>query len=861
MDQTTLKVAFAAFVHGIDALIDTNAPVEDEMAVGRQGLQKSPGGPTPGSRGACAVIRRMIEEFMLPGVLVEDVPGNTDRLVDLAAGYQNPKTPMQWIIAMADELANGRHIGGPGSNHPQGIKTAEAAGRVLSPIFEHLLKDDSAGSARAGSYEWSYPTELISPENIFPVKTNGTGIRSGFLKVCEKFIDTAAGLAHREESPSLWFEHFESLVMAATSLISSREDGGPHSDVPLFDHLRMTSAFAVALYLYHTSIGELSPENIESIRNCDLRKFLIIGGDFYGIQNFIFNDSGEGGKNRSKILRGRSFAVSLFSELAADMLCRSIGIPSISVILNAAGRFVILAPNTKAASDAVLSVKRTVNDWFMKISYGEMALGISPVEASPRDFTGDHFGLLWEKLSRRMDDERYARIDLDRFGGTVEAYLKDFDRDLAHPLCPFCGKRPSSDKLEGCDLIGEAKSTCGICHDQIFLGTMLVKEQQRIAIIKADAPLPGGDSAELVEPIFGKYQIVFTGRYLNEMASEGLLLRYWDISAGLSGPLKNVTMKFINGFVPECTEASLEEERLLFGKKSHKKKEELTDRKTIGGPKTFDHIARMALNKADAEGEGFIGVEALGILKADLDHMGLLMSCGIPQDRFIPARLVALSRQVNWYFALYLPHRLKTTPEFSDIYTVFAGGDDLFLIGPWNRIIELAADLSRTFADYVCHNEKVHFSAGITLHKVHTPLDRLARSAELALSRSKDGGRDRITLFGETAQWGEFLKLLEIKSKLFEWKESKKINSAMLFRLNELAGMAEEAKRVLKLDDVKLEQLQCLKWRALFHYTAARNVGKDFWGEFSVAIEWLEKYGAQLRIALWDVIYNLRKGA
>lgn len=880
MDETTLRVAFAAFVHDIDVLIKGDITLEDEPPRRRDKLDESPPGPAPGPVRARAVIRRMIEKHMLPAMLIGDSPEHTDALVDLAAGYLDPRTPMQWILATADELANGCCEGNPAQGRPYGANTAGDGNRVLLPIFERLLRDDSNGSGGTGPYEWSYPLEEVTPGSIFPIKAGKTEpekgeSRSGALKIYESFMGAAARLAHREESPSLWFEHFESVVMAATSLIPSPGHGGHVSDVPLFDHLRITSAFAVALYLYHRSLGALSTQSVGSIRDFDSQKFLVIGGDFYGIQNFIFNDSGEAGKNRSKILRGRSFAVSLFSELAADMLCRRIGIPSICVVLNAAGRFIIIAPNTEAAKDAAASVQATANEWFMKISYGEMAIGIDAIEATPRDFAAGNFALLWEKLSRAMDRRKYSKIDLDRFGGAIQTYLDDFDRDLTHPLCPFCGKRPSSSELEGCNLADDLKSTCRVCHDHILLGTKLVKER-RIAITGIDARLGDRDSAKLVEPIFGKYQVSFTDEHLNKMAAEGRLLRYWDISMEASDTaLKDVTIKFINGSVPKCTEESLRDERLEFGKKSPKKKKELTDRKTIGAPKTFEHIASMALKPAP-DGKGYVGVEALGVLKADLDHMGVLMSCGIEQDLFTPARLLALSRQVNWYFALYLPHLLKTTPEFKDIYTVFAGGDDLFLIGPWNRIIELVAVLKRTFADYVCHNEKVHFSAGITLHKVHAPLDKLAHNAESALSKSKDEGRGRITLFGVTVKWEPFLELQEIKAKLFEWMESKLVNSAMLFRLKELAVMAEESKMVGKLTEVHMEHMQCLKWRALFHYMAARNIGKgirsanqperelkrtEMIDEFSRAAGWLDHYGAQLRIAFWDVIYSLRKGA
>jgi CRISPR-associated protein Csm1 len=319
----------------------------------------------------------------------------------------------------------------------------------------------------------------------------------------------------------------------------------------------------------------------------------------------------------------------------------------------------------------------------------------------------------------------------------------------------------------------------------------------------------------------------------------------------------------------------LKDKRLFLGKKGWKKKKELLDPKGVGAPKTFEHIAAMAFNISQ-EADGYRGIDALGVLKADVDNLGLLMSCGMEPDRFTPARLLTLSRQVNWYFALYLPHLLKVTPQFNDIYTVFAGGDDLFLIGPWNRVVELARVLHKTFAEYVCQNDKIHFSAGISLHKTHAPLDKLAHETEAAIGKSKDEGRNRITLFNETADWDEFLLLQGIKDKLLEWRESKLINNAMLYRLDEFIAMAEEAKLVLEQQEIHIEQMQCLKWRALFHYTAARNVGRDvkaetpkqkelkkaeMVNEFSCAVDWLATYGARLKIALWDVIYNQRKGA
>jgi len=54
---------------------------------------------------------------------------------------------------------------------------------------------------------------------------------------------------------------------------------------PFYDHSKMTAALTSAIYLYHKQNDTL---NIEAVKNYEDKKFLIITGDFYGIQNFIF---------------------------------------------------------------------------------------------------------------------------------------------------------------------------------------------------------------------------------------------------------------------------------------------------------------------------------------------------------------------------------------------------------------------------------------------------------------------------------------------------------------------------------------------------------------------------------------------
>ena len=97
--------------------------------------------------------------------------------------------------------------------------------------------------------------------------------------------------------------------------------------------------------------------------------------------------------------------------------------------------------------------------------------------------------------------------------------------------------------------------------------------------------------------------------------------------------------------------------------------------------------------------------------------------------------MAALSRQMNAFFAIYLPWLCRT--RYPNAYTVFAGGDDFFLIGPWQSQMDLARDLRAEFARYVADNPGIHFSAGLSMTKPGLPVRHLAELGEQALDAAK----------------------------------------------------------------------------------------------------------------------------
>jgi len=864
MDDTTLKISLAALMHDMGKFTDQVVlSVTDEYLNNNSQLYCPFNKEQNRHTHTHAVFTAaFIEEYKdwLPPQFNEGGWGEGDAFVNLAAGHHNPSTPLQWIVAMADRISSGfdRHSF---NDYNQRIPWKDYRKTRLIPLFEQIRLPSNVEHQK---YEpqFRYPLKRVSPVNIFPsiintYETLEEQAKHEYTVLFDFFREDLKKLDHRLENIELWGEHFESLLMIYTSAIPSARAGDVVPDVSLYDHAKSTAALAAAMYLYHLDTDSLSTT---AVQDYDADKFLLIGGDFYGIQDFIFSTHGDIRKYRSKLLRGRSFTVSLLTELAADLICRKIGIPLTSVALNAAGKFTIIAPNTPAAKHAVNEARQEINNWLVNISYGQNAIGLSTIKASPEDFVNGKFLDLWEKLQSRMSNRKLSRIDLENHGGVFSDYLNKFRNDLPQPLCPLCGKRASSPESGNSRYIRDDDTNffcCDICRDQVFLGTNLVKKKRIVILDKNTAQNLKYDDC-LYEPIYNNYQLIFSEDNESLDFNSSHIIHHWSLSYILEKETRsNIAIKFINGYVPVFSEYDKTDSRF------NKMEEPIR----IDDPKTFGHLAATA--KSMGDDKTVLGISALGVLKADVDNLGMVMACGLTEQTFTLSRLSTLSRQLNYFFSVYLPYLLEKEPDFNNIYTVFAGGDDLFLIGPWNRIIDLVARLKDQFKNYVCGNNEIHFSAGISLHKANTPIDAMAHAAEEALEASKEGEKNKLTLFSCTISLDQVDSMEEVKNTLTDWLNKKHINKAMLYKLNELIHLAGEEKRLVKCDSsIRVEDMSCTRWRALLAYSTERNIGKELTMEKrSVVVKevreklayWIEQYGASFRIPLWRVLYEIRR--
>ena len=805
MKNAACRVAFAAFLHNLGELAErARMEATDDASNPHQHDGHHINHPEAPPNDHATLAWDTLKQH-LPDLVRDDLAPFALR----TATQHHPDTFLQEIIVTASHVA----AGFAGDTIAQDDTPHHY--RLLT-LFEQIGLGDNPKDKTRAELHYRYPLHPLNPRSIYPEKrengepADNAAAQAEYRALWQQFQHDLQHIpaAHRSNWP-LWLDHFDTLWQSYTHAIPAATAFGSKPEVSLYDHSKSTAALATALWLWHDANGQTDDAAIARLRSqsdWDEEKILLIQGDFFGIQSFIFAAGRETNKKAAKLLRGRSFQVSLFAELAALRVLDACELPPTAQILNAAGKFMIVAPNTPAMHDALARVKADINQWLLEHCYGRVALGIATHAASCRDFTAkDRF--------RQLIDDTFAELEsakLQRFGlmGSAPTALP-----AAYPAgtCRYDRHLPAGTSKRLPEL-------AALSADQIAIGEALAGKERLLILTPAAAVHDAKNTTTLELPIFG-YHIAFTadedisGKF-GDIAQRGQLLRCWDYSLPRltdDSIWHGYARRAINAYVPRFNaDDDQEKYRPL-------PEEERNDRPT-GQVKTFNHLA--CEERHPDENGHYCGKIALATLKGDVDNLGKIFERGLSTPTF--AKMAALSRQMNQFFSLWLP--AYCAAKYPNSYTVFAGGDDFFLIGPWQQIQHLAADMRAHFREYVAANPDITFSAGIAISKPGLPLPKLSAYAEEALEKAKahqlrdKTAKNALNLYGETVSWGDWPQLEKTAARISELERQYRLSTAYLYDLlhyTELA-VAEAA-----------GDINASIWRSRLYYRTRRYVNEQ----------------------------------
>ena len=196
-------------------------------------------------------------------------------------------------------------------------------------------------------------------------------------------------------------------------------------------------------------------------------------------------------------------------------------------------------------------------------------------------------------------------------------------------------------------------------------------------------------------------------------------------------------------------------------------------------------------------------------LKADIDKLGDTFRELYKEDF---RKFNRLSREVEFFFSDYIT---SLVAKRENVYTVFAGGDDLFLIGEYREIVGLAKEIRDEFYQFSLN--KTTISMGLVMFKPSTPITFVSKMADDAEKRAKIE-RDSIDIFGVSMKFEEFIDIEDSFERVVNYlKENGVETTTFYYRLIELCDMRENINR-----DVRNAM-----WKSKLNYLFIRNIKKE----------------------------------
>ena len=632
--------------------------------------------------------------------------------------------------------------------------------RMVS-VFEGILKDSH-------QHKYHLPVEAINlndsfnPKEKFDTNPDYANLWLEFIKEfkflqqqdCKAFSETLLYLLHKY-----------------TCTIPSSTINFP--DVSLFDHLKTTAAIAVCLYDWEQA-GKTEENDSED-------PFLMIGADFSGIQNYIYNIIS---KSAAKNLKGRSFYIKLLSDSVVAIILQELNLFEANVIYNAGGGFFILAPNTVLVNQKLDELKLKIEDNIFETHGTSIYIAIVSLSIGKDTLLGKAgvptIGDCWIKLFEKRDDQKRKRY-LNRIINDYELIFNPNEQGGITLRDAITGEEiPQNEEnlfsIEGKKLASKHTETEVIrelTNKQISLGRKL---RQAEVWVVSKVPLSYWSENDSINPgnlgihyyFLSKEDIRKKADQLKQSADQVKII---SINGNKKGECD-----FINPTIQGSNNVYGFE---FFGGNDFPADEN-------GDLKLFDELA------------GEDGFRRLGILRMDVDNLGNIFQNGIVTHQSTFSRYAALSRNLDWFFKGYLNTLWEN--EFRDTtYILYSGGDDLFMVGQWNDCIRFAERIKQQFKLFTCENEHLSISGGIAIVPPRFPVKKaaeLSAEAEKAAKSYNLDEKNAINFMGFTMGWDkEFPVVKEIKDELVGLLESERLPKSFISKLNSHFSLTQAEKQ------------------------------------------------------------------
>ncbi|MEZ4775448.1 MAG: type III-A CRISPR-associated protein Cas10/Csm1 [Bacteroidia bacterium] len=630
---------------------------------------------------------------------------------------------------------------------PDSVKVDSTVGKAASftgsqrksEADNRILSSFAFGSEKGNFY---IPSTTLSLEEryLFPSEEAGESA----AKLIEDFVKSLDKIKPNE---SVYGQAEQILSLAHYHLATVPVD---HSEASLYDQARLTAAVAVCLSA-----------------DQDAESALLIKGDLSGIQDFIFDVVSDGA---ARSLKGRSFRVQMLTRMYVDYLLEKLDLSPANLLYEGGGNFYILAPTSakddigqfrKDMSEHLLELEAKSDPDFMPVP--EKLRIFVAAEEIPLENLTRSISQTWQKVADQISEERLR-------------YHKGIDyKKLFTPLKPISQTDRRKVEAENYkEITGQLKNLEGISilpqTNGISRATQTITKDTGSKTYTFPAPFSVANR-KISFSGNGEKKWSFFHKINENYQQQPFLFAINQLPVWTPG-LINFYQEEINTYIREL--ARDEEDRQ---------------------PPKADRLIEFAYLSLFAKKR--TGTAKLGILKMDVDNLGKSFTA---HGRTLLQNM-ALSRAMKWFFEGHLHTILSQEvngEKLSDnLYVLYSGGDDFFVVGAWDMVIEFAWKMHDAFRKFTKGTRTI--SAGVVMVDSKFPVSRFAQLASEALEEAKIE-RDNICVFGQPLKWAEFKEARAISDTLRELvtKEENPESRAIITKVRNSMRGFEKINRVIR---------------------------------------------------------------
>ncbi len=592
-------------------------------------------------------------------------------------------------------------------------ETEERAGEhyTRSPLVSILSKlSGSTGERRYALRELAIdePDTILPSESVEVNQNVYDALWNAFIAAFERATAGQTYTAASYQTIVALLHKYTARIPSATSTGGSSERSVPDSS--LYDHLRTTAAIAACIGRELSDEAEVDALLRKSKKSQEQNICMLIKGDISGIQNFLYQIVSDGA---AKQLRGRSFYLQLLTEAIAHWVLQELELPITNLLLASGGHFYVLAPH-KAATEQMDTLRQKISEKLWKYHNGDLSCLLADAPVSAADFEAEAFPKKWKDVSealQRRKQQKWAELEpADMFQNVFE---------------------PHTHQTEDLDFVGLGDKV----RDPKYLVTFVVPATDRedaadkpnwqdalrafglevhLIAEKGDTPEKPGDAEQAVVYRLGN----------TDFLAETDRFRWDDLPVGYD-------FRMLPQVLPRSGEDRFAD---------------------------YDYLAEAAE-----------GVHWLGALRMDVDDLGAVFSKKL--ENATPSRLATLSESMRLFFEGYVPELCRKYNKRSEsdvLELIYAGGDDLFLVGGWSALPEIAQEIRGAFRQFVT-GDHVTLSGGIAIEHRKFPLYQFAAQSGDAEKAAKNrDGKDAISFLRTPMTWAEFGEVRDWHERFIE---------------------------------------------------------------------------------------------